>query len=133
MTMKDAIKALLMRDDKLGQLAVTTALVRLYARQTADEQAQGTTTHTNGRGFSAFDANNGTYMAQYALGATRQNPKGVVEPRDWDDHVVKLRNGEGTPIRLISGSFLIKGRKLCLKYIGQLVEEAEIRKACEAA
>jgi hypothetical protein len=49
---KESIQALLLRSDK----AIEHALVRLYARQTLDEQASDDTKHRNGRGFTAFDA-----------------------------------------------------------------------------
>lgn len=130
--MKDAIKALLSRDDTTGAIAVTTAIVRLYARQTSDEQSRGTTVEQNGRGFNAFHAKDGTYMAQYALGATRFCPKGVVTPEGWDNEVAKLKRGEKSPIRIINGRFLVKARKIALFYIAQLVAEAEMKKAkCE--
>lgn len=130
--MKESIKALLSRDDTTGAIAVTTAMVRLYARQTNDEQNRGTTVETNGRGFNAFHAKDGTYMAQYALGATRFCPKGVVTTEGWDKEVAKLKRGEKSPIRIINGRFLAKARKIALFYIAQLVAEAEMKKAmCE--
>jgi hypothetical protein len=128
--MKDAIKALLMRDDVVGRLALSTALVRLYARQTCDEQDSGTTRVRNGRGFSAFHDKQGTYMAQYVLGATRQFPKGVITPDQWDAEVEKLKSNQSTPIRLLSGDkYIARARKVALFHINQLVEEAEIREA----
>jgi hypothetical protein len=130
--MKDAIKALLSRTDTTGAIAVTTAIVRLYARQTSDEQSRGTTVEQNGRGFNAFHAKDGSYMACYALGATRFCPKGVVTPEGWDKEVAKLKRGEKSPIRIINGRFLDKARKIALFYIAQLVAEAEMKKAmCE--
>lgn len=128
--MKDAIKALLMRDDVVGRLALSTALVRLYARQTSDEQQSGTTRVRNGRGFSAFHDKQGTYMAQYVLGATRQFPKGMITPDQWDAEVEKLKANKSTPIRLLNGDkYLARARKVALFHINQLVEEAEIREA----
>lgn len=128
--MKDAIKALLMRDDVVGRLALSTALVRLYARQTSDEQQSGTTRVRNGRGFSAFHDKQGTYMAQYVLGATRQFPKGMITPDQWDAEVEKLKANQSTPIRLLNGDkYLARARKVALFHINQLVEEAEIREA----
>lgn len=49
---KESIKELLAKSDK----AVYRALIVLFERQTSDEQASESTTHKNGRGFSAFDA-----------------------------------------------------------------------------
>lgn len=131
--MKETIKALLTREDKMGQIAVTTALVRLYQRQTADEQASGTTSHHNGMGFSAFDAGNGTYMARYALGSTTRNPNGGIDPTQWDTELLKLESGQATPIRLIDGRFLPKARKLVLRYVGQLAEIAQAKQSSQAA
>lgn len=128
-----AIQALLAREDKVGQLAVTTAIVRLFERQTQGERLGGTR-EQNGRGFNAFDGahnGNGTYMAHYALGADRRNPDGVVSPEMWDKEVAKLKRGEKTPIRLISGRYLDKARKMLAKYVGQLASIADERKARE--
>lgn len=47
--------------------AVMRALVAIYNLQTADEQASHTTSHANSVGFSAFDAEFCTDMAQKAL------------------------------------------------------------------
>jgi hypothetical protein len=44
--------------------ALSRALLFLYARQTADEQATGTTAHENGAGFSGVDAKFLTSVAQ---------------------------------------------------------------------
>jgi L-rhamnose isomerase len=49
---KESILHLIDTDDR----AVYRALVRLYSFQTADEQRVQDTKHTNGVGFSAFDA-----------------------------------------------------------------------------
>lgn len=130
--MKNAIKALLSREDNVGALAVTTAIVRLYARQTNDEQNRGTTVEHNGRGFNAFHAKDGTYMAHYALGAKYGAPKGVVSPEQWDMEVAKLKRGEKTAIRLISGKFLAKARKIALFYVNQLVAEAELKRELQS-
>lgn len=49
---KDSIQALIDTNDR----AVMKALLVLYSRQTAAEQATQATREHNGRGFSAFDA-----------------------------------------------------------------------------
>jgi len=126
-----AIRACLARNDKVGQLAITTAIVRLYEKQTADERQGGTREH-NGRGFNAFDGaanGNGTYMAHYALGADRRNPNGVVKPEEWDKEVEKLRRGQPTCIRLINGHYIDKARKMLAKYVPQLATIALEREA----
>ena len=57
---KEAIQALLQRSDK----AVVQALKTIYARQTATEQRAHQTTDANNRGFTAFDAEVLTDIAQ---------------------------------------------------------------------
>lgn len=56
-----SVEKLLRENDR----AVERAMVVLYQRQTADEQAQGNTKHTNGRGFSACHASKGSYYARW--------------------------------------------------------------------
>ena len=65
---KDAIRSLLERSDA----AVEKGLLTLYARQTADEQAAGATTHHNGMGFSGFDAEFLSSLAQQIERKQRQ-------------------------------------------------------------
>jgi len=50
------------------RLAMSKALMFLYARQTADEQASGTTAHDNGAGFSGIDAE---FMSSVARGVQK--------------------------------------------------------------
>lgn len=90
------------RTDRVGQRAVTMAIIRLYERQTADEQQARDARHQNGRGFSAFDAKTGTYMAKWALNGAKN----------------------GRP-RLLTGRWLHKARKMALKYKKQLLEIAQ--------
>lgn len=59
------ITALLTRNDAVGMHAIGRALVALYERQTEDEQASHTTTDANGVGFSAFDAEIMTSLAEF--------------------------------------------------------------------
>ena len=44
------------------------ALVAIWQRQTADEQASKSTTHDNGIGFSQADASQGTKLAEFVMG-----------------------------------------------------------------
>ena len=75
--------------------AVERAILCLYNRQTADEQATQTTKHCNGRGFNSGDARKGTYMAKWILTGNH-----------------------------LSGEWLIEAKMMAFKYLGQLVEEA---------
>lgn len=77
---------------------VELALLRIYERQTLDEQTSHTTKHDNARGFGAFDAEFGTSMA-----------KGL------------LKYGHLTPKQI---GF---ARKMCLRYWRQLVECAKAK------
>lgn len=87
----DDIKALLEMDDA----AVERAIVVIFERQTADEQAHAYCAHLNGRGFNKLDAEFGTSLA-----------KGC------------LKYGHLTPKQLPYA------RKMMLKYVGQLTEAA---------
>jgi hypothetical protein len=80
--------------------AVERAILALYARQTQDEQSSSTTKHSNGRGFSAFEAKNGTYYAKWILSG-----------------------------RSLTGHHLDKARTIGLRHIGQLVEVAQEKAA----
>ena len=74
---------------------VERAIVVLYQRQTADEQATQSTKVHNGRGFTACDARRGSYMAKWILSG-----------------------------KSLNGEWLEKARKMAKKYIRQLLEEA---------
>jgi len=115
------------------QMLITTAMVRLLARQTQDERSEGTARHTNGEGFSGRTAPKGTYYAHYALGATKYQKRGVFSPEKWDMEVGKLLRGEFTPLRLINGDFLEKAHIIALHHIKQLCELADLKSAKEAA
>ncbi len=78
--------------------AIERAIVRIYQRQTSDEQASQATKHTNNMGFSAFDAGTGSYMAKWILSGKH-----------------------------LSGKWVEKGRKLAVKYRGQLVQIANAK------
>ena len=81
------IKSLLMTNDQ----AVGRAMVALYMRQTVGEQRTSTTTESNGMGFSAFHAKNGTYYAKW------------------------VQSG-----RMLTGRHLDSARKMALHYVRQL-------------
>lgn len=74
---------------------VERAIVAVYRRQTAMEQNAECTVEHNNIGFSACDAHNGSYMAKWILSG-----------------------------RSLSGKWLEKGRKIALKYCGQLTDYA---------
>ena len=77
---------------------VERAIVVLYKRQTADERISESTRVHNGRGFNAFDAKMGTYMAKWILDGKHLN-----------------------------GKWLEKARKMLQKYTRQLLEIAAER------
>lgn len=88
---------LMQRDD-----AVERAILAIYARQTADEQATKTTRHSNGRGFSGADASLGSYYARWILDGKHLN-----------------------------GRHLERARTMSLKYVGQLLEVAKEKQASQ--
>ena len=101
------IKALLERSNK----AVEEATLRLYERQTEDEQYTETTTHKNGRGFSAFDAEIMSSFAKQILANRWGRPKGF---------------------RLTEKQMAVARRKI-LHYAKQLKEVADAKEAAQYA
>lgn len=87
-------------DDVRGLLqrndtAIERAMAALLRRQTADERAAQDTRHTNQRGFSCAHARRGTYYG------------------NW------VNSG-----RKLTGHHLALARSIALRYVRQLVEEA---------
>jgi len=74
---------------------VERGIVALFKQQTADEQEAENTKYHNGRGFNSWAAGPGTYYAKWVLSG-----------------------------RHLSGQYVEKARKICLKHIGQLVKIA---------
>lgn len=97
---EEEIKAELLKNDRW----VERALVVLFERQTADEQAANDTKHRNGQGFSSSDAPLGSYLARWVKDNKR-----------------------------LTGKFLDAGRKMTLKYTRQLREAAEEKARRQAA
>jgi hypothetical protein len=98
--------------------AVGRAMVVLLSRQTAGEQHAGTTVESNGRGFSAFTAPTGTYIAKWVLGVN-SNCGG----RELETAIIRFlaSNGTGRPV---TGRFLDKARKIAITHRTQLLEVA---------
>jgi len=96
----ESIKALLDANDR----AVMRALVALYERQTADEQANAHTSHLNGMGFNGYDAEFGTSLAKQVIRGC------ILSPRQ-----------------------IAAGRKMCKKYARQLAEVANAKAGALAA
>lgn len=91
--------------------AVVRGILRIYERQTADEQSSETTNKVNGRGFNGRDAGFGTSLAKQIL-TWQQNPR------------------YPTPL---SRNQLDKGRKMLRKYAGQLARVVAEKEAEDAA
>ena len=109
---RDEIDSLLNRSDT----AVMRAIIRIFERQTLDEQTSTRTKHENSIGFSAADAKAGTLFAQYLLGldknnCKRWNPKPLTHPHA---NKVFLRYTHG-------GTAIQRARKIALKHSRQLV------------
>jgi len=96
----ESIKALIDKSDA----ACERAIVILYQRQTQDEQHSRTTSHKNGRGFGAFDADFGSSLAQQVMSGQR-----------------------------LTSRQLIHARRMAKKYVRQILEEAEAVEAARAA
>ena len=74
---------------------VERAIVAIYNKQTSHEQAIGSTTVHNGVGFAHCHANLGSYYARWIKSD-----------------------------KMLSGRHLDKGRKIALRYVGQLTKIA---------
>lgn len=81
-----------------GSFAVGRCLIKLYERQTRDEQSSDATRWDNQVGFSAADARKGSYYARWVLSG-----------------------------RQLNGIHLERARKMAIKYRRQLVEIANER------
>ncbi len=86
---------------EINSVAVERVLLFVAGKQTIDERAFGVTHYDNGVGFSGFDANFGTSLAD---GIVRQRAKGVTEG---------LR---------LSAKQLPYARKMAKKYAGQVIK-----------
>jgi len=88
---REAIETLIRTNDR----AVERAMVAIWERQTADEQATEATRHHNGIGFSGWTARSGSYYAKWV--------------------------GSG---RHLSGKHLDKARRIALHHAAQLTRIA---------
>ena len=93
-------KAAILAKINTDQRWLERAIIALDDRQTADERAAGQTTHDNDKGWNAYDASLGTYLANY------------------------LRSG-----RHLSGAWNDKARRMVRKYCGQLARIAAAKQA----
>lgn len=115
----ESIKALLMSNDR----AVERAIIVLVSRQTTSEVGSGATTESNGRGFSAYHASTGTYLAKWILNLPSTATAHQVEQAAF---LFLASNMHGRPL---TGRFLEKGRKCALFHHKQLVEVAKAKQA----
>ena len=107
--------------------AVGRAMVVLLSRQTAGEASMGATVESNGRGFTAFNASTGTYIAKWVLGVSSNASEHEVA-------VAMMRflasNGTGRPV---TGRFLEKARKIAYTHRVQLLDAALAKHAALVA
>jgi hypothetical protein len=68
---KDSICELLKRNDR----AVERALIVLYNNQTEDEQNAHVTSHANGRGFTGYDAEFYSSLAERVISGQHLSPR----------------------------------------------------------
>ena len=86
-----------------NDVMVERSLLKLYARQTADEKASQTTSHENGMGFNGTDA---FILSSFAEWVTKGAAKGIPEGKRLSEKQKEI------------------ARKKLPKYAGQLLEEA---------
>lgn len=100
--------------DLLGNsnAAVERALIVLYERQTADEQVSAVTSHKNGRGFNAIDAE---ILTSFACQVEKNVGRG-------------LKLGQ-----CLSEKQMVLARKKVVRYVKQLVEVANEKAGAAAA
>lgn len=97
---KETIRETIATDTRM----VERSLLKLFARQTADEQQAKTTSHSNGMGFNGTDANILSSFAQWVMQGEK---KGIPEGKR------------------LSEKQLVIARKKLPKYAGQLLEEVK--------
>jgi len=115
---EEALRAKLSTDERF----VRRALVRLYERQTASEQASDQTRNLNGRGFTPADAFMFTRFAKYVL----QFPTRTLSPKQLAYCGVRTEGFTGR-VRMWRGAPAIA------KYAGQLLKVMEEDAARKAA
>lgn len=91
---EDEIRTLIQTNDKV----LYGALLKLYACQTDDEKTNGTTKHTNGRGFNAIDAAALTSFAKFVkeCGRLSEKQKEVCRRKliKYNKQLTRLANGQ---------------------------------------
>lgn len=91
---KEEIKVVIMRNDS----QCCKALIELYNRQTADEQASGETNHQNGAGFNGLDAGILSSFAEFYLNAGFLTPRQMAVLRrkigKYCGQLARIANGE---------------------------------------
>ena len=87
---RDSLTKMLNEDSLFSTMHVVgRALVVLLNNQTADEQANNVTSHSNGYGFTGADAYSGTITAKYYLSHKRLE--------EWQIALWTRKNGRGVP------------------------------------
>ena len=97
MTAKWTKAAILDKLDNSDEL-VRRSLLRLYAEQTADEQAMGATTESNGYGFNGVDAEFRSSVAKFLIDLGFLSPKQLTwtrkKMRKYAGQLATLANSE---------------------------------------
>jgi hypothetical protein len=96
MSKRDELRESIIKQLQINPRLVEHAIVKLYERQTIDEQNSSETKHDNGMGFSSNTARLGTYYAQYILKGNR-----------------------------LTGKHIDNARRIAVRHVRQLVELAE--------
>jgi len=91
---REAIETLISTNPR----AVERAMVAIWERQTADEQATDATRHHNGIGFSGWTARSGSYYARWVTTGRRLTGKHLDKARRIALHhaaqLTRIANGE---------------------------------------
>lgn len=103
--------------------AVTKAVVLLFGLQTHQERGTRRTIEDNGVGFSAADADFGTYCAMWVLNIHKTTSPQVVADRLA--HYLQGDNHRG--YRTLSGSFLQRAQRAMPRYWRQLSHAAKMK------
>jgi len=103
--------------------AVTKAVVLLFGLQTHQERSTDRTIESNGVGFSAADADFGTYCARWVLGVHKTTPPHIVAER----LAHYLQGDNHRRYRTLSGSFLQRALDMTPRYWRQLSHAAKVK------
>lgn len=122
-TQKTTLTDRVLRAIETSDAAVGRAMVILLSRQTSEEQHQGATSATNGRGFAIHTAHRGTKCARWVLGLAPN-----ASEYDTSRAIVAFL-ASTSPGRLLTGWHLQQAREIAFYHRRQLIEVAVVKQA----